>query len=202
MDNNTSVKKNLALSAVLMIIYVATALIQYFVFGIFDFIALLETIGTLLLLSVLFIKVDCVYYYGAVLFAMFAQFGGAMLDFYHIIPIYDLLLHFFSGALLVFAANYLFKILIHSDKTYNIPRKIAVAFAVFTSIASAAIWEIFEFSVDQLFGLDCQLHSLTDTMTDIIAGSTGALIGGILLFLYIKKTVGKAYILNNSKDKQ
>ena len=48
-------------------------------------------------------------------------------------------------------------------------------------------WEIWEFSGDMLFGLSSQGGSLIDTMTDIIAGSCGAVVGTTLLGLILRK---------------
>lgn len=54
-------------------------------------------------------------------------------------------------------------------------------------ITSAVLWEIFEFSVDRAFGTDWQLSN-TDTMTDLILGLIGTLVGtGIFMKVYRNK---------------
>ena len=54
------------------------------------------------------------------------------------------------------------------------------------SIASAGVWEMWEFSTDQLFGFASQNNSLNDTMWDIICGSIMGIIANIPIYLYIR----------------
>jgi hypothetical protein len=49
-----------------------------------------------------------------------------------------------------------------------------------------ALWEIFEFCIDQLFGLNWQ-PSNTDTMFDIIFAVAGTISGGLLFIRLYKK---------------
>ncbi|GBE16673.1 hypothetical protein BMS3Abin15_00495 [bacterium BMS3Abin15] len=58
----------------------------------------------------------------------------------------------------------------------------AVSFAVFAGV----VWEIFEFSMDQVFGLTMQKSGLVDTMTDLLVDSIGAITIGLIGFFYIK----------------
>ena len=60
----------------------------------------------------------------------------------------------------------------------------ALAFCVGVSIG--AMWEIFEFSMDQLFGMNMQKSGLVDTMTDLIIDTAGAAIGAFAGFLFLK----------------
>ena len=62
-----------------------------------------------------------------------------------------------------------------------------VLFSLFLAIAAAGLWEVYEFCGDTFFHLQAQGGSLTDTMTDIIAGSCGALIGAAFLASSLKK---------------
>lgn len=188
------IRKNLLLS----ICFFAAYTLVYLIFGValgfntpagtpFTFFAFFETAGTLLLVMVFLHRFDPMYYNGIVFFACFAQFGGAMLNFYNAIPIYDLLLHGASGILLIFMAHYLLGLLLRHHPEVKLPSTVTLAFCWLFATASAAVWEIFEFTADQLFGLDCQLGSLTDTMTDIIAGTIGAVAGVLLLWLLLRK---------------
>ena len=65
------------------------------------------------------------------------------------------------------------------------------AFAFFFSSAFAGIWEIFEFTADRLSGGDMQ-RGMVDTVTDIIAGNTGALTYFLIFTILI--AAGKARI--------
>ena len=58
----------------------------------------------------------------------------------------------------------------------------AFCFAVFIGTA----WEIFEYSMDQLFGFNMQKSGLPDTMGDLIVDMAGALVGAATGFAYLK----------------
>ena len=54
-----------------------------------------------------------------------------------------------------------------------------VVFSLLFAIACAGVWEIWEFSTDQIFGFTAQNNSLHDTMWDIICGTVAiSQIGG------------------------
>ena len=60
------------------------------------------------------------------------------------------------------------------------------------SLSSACIWEIFEFSIDNLFNMNLQHNidtGVIDTMKDIIACTTGAFISGLSYYFYRKKVL-------------
>lgn len=56
------------------------------------------------------------------------------------------------------------------------------------SVASGAVWEIYEYTMDQTFGFLYQGVGIYDTMTDIIADTLGALAFGI--YFYFRGTKG------------
>ena len=72
-----------------------------------------------------------------------------------------------------------------TDKN-NYRKYMPIVFSIIFAIASAAVWEIWEFSTDKLFGFTSQNNSLDDTMWDIICGSLMGVIANIPLYLYIK----------------
>jgi hypothetical protein len=49
------------------------------------------------------------------------------------------------------------------------------------------MWEIFEFAMDQAFGLNMQKSGLPDTMLDLIVDTLGAGIGALAGFFYLKR---------------
>jgi hypothetical protein len=53
-------------------------------------------------------------------------------------------------------------------------------------LSIGALWEIFEFLMDSLFGLNMQKSGLIDTMWDLIVDALGALVISILGYLYLK----------------
>lgn len=135
-------------------------------------------------------KLNSIYYIGIVAFAGFSLFFGTMLNLYSIIPIYDILLHFASGILLVLLGHYIFQWFVRNECT--LPLKVTILVCILLSIAAAAFWEIWEFTGDSLLGLDSQGVAISDTMSDIIAGTIGAFIGGYVLWIVLKKRVKEA----------
>ena len=119
------------------------------------------------------------------LFVFGTLFLGEVYDFYEKYWWWDVALHGFSamgfgviGFLFIF---YLFK----GDK-YAAPPW-AVAFFAFTfALAIGALWEIFEFTMDEVFGLNMQKSGLIDTMWDLIVDTVGALVGAISGFFWLK----------------
>ena len=71
------------------------------------------------------------------------------------------------------------------------------AIAIFSfsfAVSIGVIWEIFEFSMDSLFGFNMQKSGLGDTMTDLIVDALGALFASTIAFVYLKSR--KALIFN------
>ena len=54
------------------------------------------------------------------------------------------------------------------------------------AITIGALWEIFEFAMDQVFGLNMQKTGLVDTMWDLIVDTLGAGLGATAGFFYLK----------------
>lgn len=115
-------------------------------------------------------------------FACFTQYFGMMLNFYDRYRWYDLAMHGSSGVLLVLVGFYVYQLLTRRQGNGYPAYALPVVFSTLFSVAGAAVWEIYEFSVDSLLGLHTQLGSLYDTMTDIVAGSAGAAVGALVLF--------------------
>lgn len=68
---------------------------------------------------------------------------------------------------------------------------IAIAFLSFcVAVSNGAVWEVFEFAMEQLFGLNMQKSGLIDTMWDLIVDCLGALIGALSGFVYLKSGEG------------
>ncbi|MGI9391151.1 MAG: hypothetical protein ACR2O1_13930 [Boseongicola sp.] len=119
------------------------------------------------------------------LFVFATLFLGEVFDFYNRYWWWDIVLHGASavgfgiiGFLFVF---YLFQ----GDKYAAPPWALALISFCF-AVSIGAIWEVFEFAMDQLFGLNMQKSGLTDTMGDIIVDMVGASIGAISGFFWIK----------------
>ncbi|MCL2094970.1 hypothetical protein FWH13_02520 [Candidatus Saccharibacteria bacterium] len=133
------------------------------------------------------------------LFVLGGIYIGHFRAFYINVSHWDNFLHFMSG---VFAALIGFSVIKLLRRAKSIHRSEAgfYAFASLTlGLASAAVWEIFEFLLDLTIGSNSQRHhiagaaealcgqaALHDTMTDIITAAIGALIMSLIGYYAIK----------------
>lgn len=110
---------------------------------------------------------------------------GEVGDFYEKYWWWDIALHVGSAIGLGFLGVILILILVKGDKLSAAP--ITVSFFAFCfAVMVGVLWEIFEFSLDQIFGLNTQRSGLVDTMWDLIVDCLGAAIGGSVGFVYLK----------------
>lgn len=129
------------------------------------------------------------------IFIFSTQYLGSFLGFYTIFPWWDIALHLSSGILLVYSSYVLVLIIDRKNSLYERGQiKLILLIGLTVAIAGAALWEVFEFSADQLLGTNTQLGSLRDTMHDIICG----IIGGSLQTVYI--AIRERMNKNNSMD--
>lgn len=117
----------------------------------------------------------------AILFVFASLFLGEFLSYYERFWWWDIALHTTSGLLLGILGFLLVYVLNESRRIGTHMRAGFVAlFAFAFAVAVGALWEIFEFAADQLFGTTMQkpmLHDpsgLTDTMWDLIVDTLGA----------------------------
>lgn len=115
-------------------------------------------------------------------FIVVAMFLADEFNFYSIIPYLDKVEHLSSGVILCFLGHTIFEHTNRNETNVSYNKLTVVLFSAFFAIAMAGCWEIFEFTVDHLFGMNTQLNSLWDTMTDIICGTTGATLTAIYLY--------------------
>lgn len=157
-----------------------------FIFSlVFSLQALVLSFGGLLAVWVIGHKLESKYYVGAQCFLFAAEGLGAGLQFYANISCYDLIMHLCSGILLAFLGEYTLT-LFNKGTPPSISLLSQYVYCFTFSAACAGLWEIWEFSGDKILGFNSQLGSLDDTMTDIIAGTIGAVIGVFILLLIRK----------------
>jgi hypothetical protein len=119
-------------------------------------------------------------------------FLGEVFDFYNRFWWWDVLLHGASAVGLGIIGFVFIFTLFQGDKYAAPPWAIAVLSFAF-ALAIGAIWEIFEFSMDQFFGLNMQKSGLNDTMSDLIVDSLGAGFASLSGFFWLKgRQVGVA----------
>ena len=112
-------------------------------------------------------------------------FLGEVFDFYNRFWWWDLVMH--GGSAIGFGLiGFVLVFMMFQGDRYAAP-PIAVAFFAFCfALAIGAMWEIFEFGMDQIFGLNMQKSGLMDTMWDLIMDFMGALIGAGAGYFYLK----------------
>ncbi|MHC0054883.1 hypothetical protein [Actibacterium sp. D379-3] len=125
------------------------------------------------------------FYAMTTLFLFGTLFLGEVFDFYERYWWWDILLH--GGAAMGFGlVGVIFVLLLFEGDRYAAP-PIALALIAFSvAMTIGAVWEIFEFAMDQLFGLNMQKSGLIDTMWDLIVNAIGASAGAAAGFLYLK----------------
>lgn len=112
-------------------------------------------------------------------FIFIAQLLGSIMHFYSIIHWFDSFVHYISGILTAFLGILIlneFKMYDKKNIFFNILYMVAITLMV------ASLWEIFEFTSDNIFGYNAQKleTGVYDTMKDIIC----ALLGSVLVIVY------------------
>ncbi len=117
-----------------------------------------------------------------ILFVFAALFLGEFRSFYERFWWWDIVLHTTSGLLLGILGFLLVYILNENKRTsMQIRPGLVALFAFAFAVAAGTLWEIFEFFMDQVFGMNMQKpmgndpSGLTDTMWDLIVDCLGAL---------------------------
>ena len=130
----------------------------------------------------------------AILFVFASLFLGEVRDYYERIAWWDQALHGTAGLLLGLLGFLIVYVLNESKNVQLQMRPSFVAlFAFAFAIAIGTVWEIFEFGMDQLFGLNMQKpmrgdpSGLTDTMWDMIVNAAGAAIISLSGWIYIRR---------------
>jgi hypothetical protein len=131
------------------------------------------------------------------IFIYLTLYLGDIQKFYALFWWWDVLLHGFSAVSIGIVGFIIMLYLQQGNKVHAKPFLICL-FAFSFTVAAGAIWEIFEFSLDQIFGLTTQDNSLIDTMWDLIIDSIGAFVGSLLGYIYLKdKNSGLAYTIRS-----
>lgn len=122
-------------------------------------------------------------------------FLGEMHGYYTRFWWWDLALHTGSGFLLGIFGFLLVHILNQEERIHlHMQLGFVALFSFVFSMAMGTLWEIFEFAVDNAFGMDMQ-RNLRDTMWDLIVNAVGALTISIAGYFYFKSK--KNYFLED-----
>lgn len=134
-----------------------------------------------------------------ILFLYCAVFLGEVRSFYYLVPHWDDFLHSFSSMMSGFFAVMVITILNRDDNlVFRLSPFFVALFAFAFSVAIGAVWEVYEFSLDGLLGMNMQKYitadgtmlighaALIDTMKDVLVDIIGALISSVIGYLSVK----------------
>jgi hypothetical protein len=123
-------------------------------------------------------------------FVLATLYLGEVRDFYDRFWWWDLALHFGSamgfgilGFLLVF-------MLFQGDR-YAAPPWAAGALSFCLAMTVGVLWEIFEYAMDSLFGLQMMKSGLPDTMGDLVVDAVGAALAALAGVVYLLDRAGR-----------
>lgn len=119
-----------------------------------------------------------------VLFTFATLFLGEVFDFYVKYWWWDVALHGSSAVAFGMVGFLVIFYLFEGDK-YAAPPWAMSFFGFCFAVTIGALWEIFEYAMDQSFGLNMQKSGLRDTMWDLIVDVIGATLGAGTGFLYL-----------------
>lgn len=130
----------------------------------------------------------------AIAFVFASLFLGEVRGYYTRYWWWDTLLHTISGMLLGVVGFLLVHILNEiEDIDIHMKPGFVAFFAFMFAVGTGALWEIFEFTMDTVLGMNMQKPTigdpsgLTDTMFDLIADAVGALIMCVFGYYQLKK---------------
>lgn len=131
------------------------------------------------------IRLPTAFLVGITLFIFATIFLGEAFDFYNRYAWWDLVMH--AGSAIGFGLlGFLFVFMLFEGDRYAAPAWALALIAFSFAVTIGALWEIFEFAMDQLFGLNMQKSGLVDTMADLIVDVAGASIGALAGYFYLK----------------
>lgn len=120
------------------------------------------------------------------IFVFASLFLGEVREYYFRYWWWDVILHVGSGVALGFVGFIVLYVLYKGDRIKAKPLTIAL-FSFCFAMAIGAVWEIFEFAMDQTFGLNMQKSGLVDTMWDLIVDGLGAMFASAIGYIYLKR---------------
>ena len=132
-----------------------------------------------------------------------AIFLGEVRSFYYTVPHWDTILHTFSGAMLGALGFSMIAVFYNTERIpVNLSPLFIAVFAFCFALALGGIWEIYEFTMDVVFGTNMQKFALndgtllagqaalSDTMKDIIVDTVGALVMSAVGYISLKYQKG------------
>lgn len=130
----------------------------------------------------------------AVIFIYASLFLGEVRGYYVRFWWWDVVLHTASGFLLG-TLGFLLVYVLNEKKEIELHMKpsFVAIFAFMFAVGLGALWEIFEYGMDNAFGLNMQ-KGLDDTMWDLIVDAVGALVISILGYGWLKSSGTESFL--------
>lgn len=128
-------------------------------------------------------------YINLVIFIMVSSLLGSCFKFYSINH-YDDFLHLYSGVLSCNVAYLIIRYFNNEENIKMVNKVFIIIFLFMFTMGVASLWEIMEFSLDNILGTHTQIGGLEDTMIDMI----DALIGVIISIPYFIRKLSDEYI--------
>lgn len=146
-------------------------------------ITVILTLMPLLLASRLGLRLPWAFVVGITTFIFATIYLGEAAGFYIRYWWWDGVLH--GGSALGFGLlGYLFAFTLFEGDRYAAPAWALALIAFSFAVTIGAVWEIFEFGMDQVFGMNMQETGLNDTMGDLIVDVIGAGVGAVTGFFH------------------
>lgn len=131
------------------------------------------------------VKIPVFFTSAIIVFTYSTLFLGEIGNFYERLWWWDVLLH--GGAAVGFGLiGFIIILMLFRGNKYAAPPIALAWFAFCYAMTLGVLWEIFEFGMDALFGLNMQKSGLADTMYDLIVDTFGAFVGATAGFFYLK----------------
>lgn len=129
---------------------------------------------------------------------------GSLWRVYGMWGIYDSIVHFGSGVLISMITYSLFENCNKNNKL-SLVWLFVLVFSV--GVMCAGVWEIYEFVTDGIIGNNAQVfeglvgrEALRDTMTDIICGTCGSILGAVVVVLIERQKRRKEKVVEDIKN--
>ncbi len=131
----------------------------------------------------------------AVMFVYASLFLGEVHGYYIRYWWWDAVLHTGSGFLLGVLGFLLVYVLNERpDVDMHMRPRFVALFAFMFAVGMGALWEIFEFGMDRLFGMNMQKSGLVDTMWDLIVDTVGAAVIALLGWVYLRTAGSQSFL--------
>lgn len=131
------------------------------------------------------VKVPRSFVAAVVLFVGGTLFLGEVFDFYERFWWWDVVMH--GGSAIGFGlTGFVLVFMMFQGDRFAAPHLAVAFFAFCFAVSVGVVWEVFEFGMDQAFGLNMQKSGLLDTMWDLIVDMIGAGLGAASGYAYLK----------------